>query len=487
MIFAPPFPEIRRFVQASTADRRARLLFSLAAALGAWCAALFAPPFLNDADTWWHVATGRWILGHGAVPQADPFSHTMSGAPWVAHEWLSELLMALAWLAAGWSGVVMLFGAAVALAVGLLAWRLRRQLSPLPAFLVLLLAAACVAPGFLARPHVLVLAVLLPWVLGLIEAAEQGGRPPWRLLPLMALWANLHASFILGLALVPPFAWEALPATPLRRAATARRWALFLLAAVGMALLTPQGWHGLVFPFQLTGMQHLLDIGEWRPPDFSRFQPLELALLALLYVALTRGLVLPLPRLLILLCLLHMTLGHQRYQLQLGLIGAAILAAPLGRALGEAAPGDARGAAPPRWACAGVLALALAAGAARLAWPLQRGDSPNAPVSALRQVPESVRRTPVLNDYGFGGFLIFSGVRPFIDGRADMYGDRFLADYVAALKPDPAAFQALVERYGVRWIILGAGSPALGMIDALPQWHRLYADGTAVVYLRQDS
>jgi hypothetical protein len=41
---------------------------------------------LNDPDTYWHLAVGRWILDHGAVPHSDPFSFTMTGAPWIAKE-----------------------------------------------------------------------------------------------------------------------------------------------------------------------------------------------------------------------------------------------------------------------------------------------------------------------------------------------------------------------------------------------------------------
>ena len=48
---------------------------------------------LRDGDTGWHLATGAWIVGHGTVPLADPFSFSAAGKSWVAHEWLSELLM----------------------------------------------------------------------------------------------------------------------------------------------------------------------------------------------------------------------------------------------------------------------------------------------------------------------------------------------------------------------------------------------------------
>src|SRR5690242_1280632 len=79
-------------------------------ALAAASAVIWTPKLLGDPDTYWHLATGEWILRHWAVPHVDPFSYTFIGRPWIAQEWLSETLMALAFRAGGWSGV-MLFSA----------------------------------------------------------------------------------------------------------------------------------------------------------------------------------------------------------------------------------------------------------------------------------------------------------------------------------------------------------------------------------------
>ena len=98
---------------------------------------------------------------------------------------------------------------------------------------------------------------------------------------------------------------------------------------------------------------------------------------------------------------------------------------------------------------------------ARLALPVARGDDPVTPVSALAHVPRFVRETPVLNDYGFGGYLIWNGVKPFIDSRADLYGDIFLQNYAAITSPDKDALAATLAylscalddfpRRGSRW------------------------------------
>src|ERR1700746_3813954 len=69
---------------------------------------------LNDPDTYLHIAAGRWMLAHAALPVHDPFSHSLAGADWVPHEWLAEIVLAAAYDTAGWSGLVLLAAAAFA-------------------------------------------------------------------------------------------------------------------------------------------------------------------------------------------------------------------------------------------------------------------------------------------------------------------------------------------------------------------------------------
>ena len=96
------------------AEARLAGLGLAAIAIALFALAAFSPAVLGDGDTFSHLATGEWIIAHGAAPRADPFSHSMPGAPWVAHEWLSEVLLALAFRLGGWGGVVLMTGAAAA-------------------------------------------------------------------------------------------------------------------------------------------------------------------------------------------------------------------------------------------------------------------------------------------------------------------------------------------------------------------------------------
>ena len=479
------FPSLDGRAAAFQGRRWAPLVAPAFAGLLAYVVVILAPQVLNDGDTFWHLAAGQWMLDHGGVLRTDVFSHTAAGRSWNTHEWLAEVLMALAYRAGGWSGVVILAGLAAAGAMAALAHRLGRSLAPLSLACVLVLAFACMAPSLLVRPHLLALPLLVVWTIGLLQARDEQRAPPlWRA-ALMLPWANLHGGYVLGLALIAPFALEAMIAAPGRRLEVFRDWAVFGVASLVTGLLTPFGVSGLIYPFKILTMTSLPGITEWRPADFSRPGTLEIALFVGLFVMLQRGVRIPPLRLALLLLLLHMTLQHTRHQIVLAAVGALLLAEPLGAALAGSSPraaGPSNGVAR-RWTLGCALAVLVLSGA-RLAIPIVRVDGPTAPVTALQHVPAALAVQPVFNDYGFGGYLIWRGVRPFIDGRSDMYGDAFTQAYFRTERPDSTALDALLQRWKVTWTILAANDPAVAVMDRKPGWRRLYADRYAVVHVR---
>ncbi|MBS1189191.1 MAG: hypothetical protein H6R10_983 [Rhodocyclaceae bacterium] len=455
---------------------------------------------LIDADSYWHIAAGRWIFEHLAIPTADPFSNSMPGAPWVSHEWLSEVLLGAAYQLCGWAGPVVLGAAAFAAALALLCRYLLRHLEPVLALCFMLLAACLVHDHLLARPHALVLPLIAAWGIALVRAREQGHAPAARWALLMVVWANLHGSFTLGLGLTGFFAVEALLASPKAgRRQTAMAWGRFVLLALLAAMVTPQGPAGLAFTAKLHGMDYAMRvIGEWRSPDFHDFQPLELGLMAGALAVLIRGLRLPPMRILLLLGLLHLALAHARHVEILGLVAPLALAVPVGTQWRSAAGPD-QTAALDRWFLAlaaparlpaVVLTATLLAGCAVFlgssgALKPARAITPEAAVRAAQAArPEG----PVLNSYHFGGYLIFAGIPPYIDGRADMYGDPFLAAYGRALRLEASdSLPQLLESHHIGWTLLAPEVPAIALLDRLPGWRRLYADDTAVVHVRSGS
>lgn len=464
-------------------DRRAAADAALVAipAILAFAVALFAPQVLGDGDSYWHVAAGQWMLDHHQVIRVDSFSFTFDGKPWDTHEWLSEVVMALAYRAGGWIGVAALTGMAAAAILGLTAERLKRSLSPTGTILALALIAGCLAPNLLARPHFLALPFLVLWTGALLDARAGTKAPSLWWLPLMVLWANAHGSFLFGLALICPFALEALIADPKAWRKTVKDWGLFGVGSGLAALLTPHGLDGLLFPLKLGAMGSLASIVEWRGPDFQHLPPVEIALLAGLYILLSRGVKVPPIRLILLLVLLYMTLGHVRHETLFVLIGAPLVAELIGqRKAPQPAPARSIGLAT---VCAVLAAALLLAG--RLMLPATSGDSAVSPVSALSHAPEALRRQPVLNSYDLGGYLIFRGVKTFIDGRTDMFGDNFNARYDAIMRADKAALDKAVQDYGITWTFLSPSSPVVPLLESSPEWRRLYSDRYAVIDVRR--
>jgi hypothetical protein len=439
---------------------------------------------LNDPDTYWHIAAGRWIWEHAAVPTTDPFSHTLPGAPWLAHEWLAELILAGAYGALGWAGVVALTALAVATSLILLMRALERVVRPAVALGATAMTFFLMAAHLTGRPHALALPILVAWAAALVRARDRSGVPSLWLLPLMALWANLHGGFVVGLGLAGVLAVEAVMTAspgPARRAAI-RNWGRFVAGAALASLLTPQGIAGWWFPFKLMSLGFALSfVGEWHAPVLGPFEPLVLWLAVLLAFALGIGLQAPLSRVLMVAGLVAMALSHTRNAELLAVLVPLLLAGPVGRLVRSSRPPAA-----PR--ARGIAALALFIVAATSAAALRGYAHENpaiAPTSALAAARQAGLAGPVFNDYDFGGDLIFEGIAPFVDGRIDLYGDDFMRAYAAALAAEGAALPSLLDRHRIAWTLLKPDEPAVAALDRDPRWERVYADPGAVVHRRR--
>ena len=269
---------------------------------------------LNDSDTYWQITIGQWILDHNALPRVDFYSFTKAGEPWVSSSWLSQVLLAASYNLAGWTGPIVLAAACIAATFALLTWILGQRLPALFAIVVTLVALLVPVQHLLARPHVFVLPVMLAWAYGLLSASERGRAPSFWLLPLIALWANLHGGFIFGLVLVGGLALDALwNADRAERKTLALRWAAFGVAALAACCVTPYGWGSVLAARKILDLGELLHlIYEWMPADFSRLSMFEMAILALIGGALYGGVKLSPPRIALVLGLLHMALAHNR-------------------------------------------------------------------------------------------------------------------------------------------------------------------------------
>jgi hypothetical protein len=441
---------------------------------------------LVDPDTYFHIAAGNWIWVHHSVPNTDPFSATMRNEPWIAHEWLSELILAAAYGAGGWVGVVAVTAAAISAAYFLLTRLLGEILSTVATLLAVLPSFVLASPHLLARPHVLAMPLLVAWLGGLTRARDMNRVPSYLLLPVITLWANLHGGFVIGLALIGAYGLEAILAAPdwPQRRQVAVSWAIFFFASSLASLITPYGINGPLFALHLSSLTYSLSVvSEWRGTDFGSFQPLELWILALLALGFVLRLRLPLVKLLMILGLMHLALVHRRNTDLLAFIGPMLLAGPVTQAVRETATRAAQVNPPMRHYLVGFLAVALATGIS-LWHGIVHDDQRLAPTHALAAAAAAGLTGPMFNMYGFGGYLIFAGTPPFIDGRIDLYGDAFVHDYIDAISSKDHMLSDLLERYKIEWTLLEPQQSAVIELDHSPGWERVYADANAVVHRR---
>ena len=267
----------------------------LACAALVYCLFVFGGDRLfRDSDTGWHVRNGEQILQSHALPHSDPYSFSKTGAPWVAWEWGSDVLMGLAHGFGGLRGLAVLMAVAISASVWM--WcRLAFLLSG-DFLLTALLAVPTVTTlslHWLARPHI------FSWLFlaGALWHAERHSRENAGSGLLVAavataLWANIHASFFMGPAialcyaashLVRPVLWQ------MDRDAEFRRAAWFLkafLATMAASLLNPQGWrlHAHVFSY-LTDSQLLSRVAEFQSFNFHDPDAWQVALTLILAAA----------------------------------------------------------------------------------------------------------------------------------------------------------------------------------------------------------
>jgi hypothetical protein len=212
---------------------------------------------LPDADVWWHLRTGQWVVEHRTVPTTDPFSQYGQGRPWVAYSWLFEVLLygLYAWL--GLAGVVV-YRVALSLAVTAALYRLvaRREPRFLVAALLTGLGLLPAALLFNERPWLFTI-LFTTLTVGVILDLREGRRNlfTWGLPAVFALWANVHIQFVYGLAVLAlACVAPAIDRARRRPTASSHGWRrLLLLSALCLlaTLVNPYGWgvYGVVVEY----------------------------------------------------------------------------------------------------------------------------------------------------------------------------------------------------------------------------------------------
>jgi hypothetical protein len=456
----------------------------------------------SDGDMARHIRLGEAILDQGALPRSDFFSHTMAARPFIAFEWGSELVYALAYRAAGLAGVAVLAGLVLALTYALVArFLIRRGGDPLLAYFVSMMAAVLSAAHWLARPHLFtMLAVVL--LLDLLE--RPGRRLLWPYFALFVVWTNLHGGFFYGCVTIAIYAagelLEARLSTGEERAewlARARHHAAAFAVALVTSLVNPNGWRNLVHVTGFFGNEFLRQTQEFMSPDFHTING-KIFLLVLLAVMATVALTRRRPTLPVLLTLLAnvaFSLISQRNIELFALIALPLVALTydaewrelpiLGRAK-EVFQREHAGSYSGVAAAVGGLILIVLAFAGGTVAGMEvipaRFDPKVFPVEAVAKARAEHLDGKMFNNFIWGGYLLHAWPeqRVFIDGGTDHYGDKLFDEYVQVWNLEPG-WRDIMRRYGIDLALIPPGSRLAHELAGDLGWKVWYCDSTAVI------
>lgn len=453
---------------------------------------------LGDPDIWWHIATGSWIWQHGALPGVDVFSHSFAGQPWIAKEWLSQIIFAGAFAAGGWNAVALLSVAAVVLSAVLLYVFTSAWLRPSIAASLVLVCVLLASANITARPHVLSMPLLVIWTAQLFAASRAGRSPSFLLLILLVVWASLHAAFTMGFVIAFFAFLDFLEGGGLAKRSALARWLVFLALCPLVTLIHPYSYQAMLATWSfIKPHDWVAPITEWQPFDAQRHTLHALALIGLALAAVMSGFRLGVARALLLGLLTYLFLTHVRYAFFLFPVLALVIAPDIASQFPRLSFANWRDA--PRDGVelgisrlfkplAAVFAAVLALAAFLQLFVLRTAPPEEVAATAAIDYVQSHGITGnVMNFYGFGGPLIFNGIPTFIDGRTDqLFRDDFMRTFATGPR-DAATLHEALDRYDIRWTIMPPGDLRVALLDSLPGWQRVYADGAAVIHQRRAS
>jgi hypothetical protein len=460
-----------------------------------------------DTDTWWHLAAGRWMVENRQLLTTDPFSLTRAGEAWTNPSWLAQLLLYGTYKLGGLPGLNVLTALMVTLAFAC-TWPVMAGPGLLRAF-VLVGAAAVSGIYWSARPQIVSFALTGACLLVLEKGRSD--RKWWIAVPvLLALWANIHGGFIIGLMLVGICLGGELIEAVSDRLASGAAWRMLwahrktavltllalLLASAAFVSFNPYGPRLLTYPVQTVSIGTLQTaIDEWQSPDFHRQDTLPfLAMLlgTMLLIALS-------PRrktgreMLLFVALAGLALVARRNIALFALCLAPAVAqhawAILESLIRTKRVPDPKAVQPPaaRLANLALLGLLAAAAVVKMIEPLSVERNVLAvrdqqPLGAIAYMKESRPAGPLFNSYTWGGYLIWD-VWPeyltYVDGRTDLFDDQVLSEYLTVWNGDEG-WEGILRSRGVQLALLEPHAPVVDQMTTAG-WALLHADPQAVL------
>jgi len=458
---------------------------------------------LRETDLWWHIRTGQLTLQHWSVPQTDPFSYTYGGQPWIAKEWLSQVVFALSYDALNWAGPLLVTAVFVALTGWLIYVHATKHIQPIFAA-VLVIAAIFLSQGVtVARPHMLTFPLVVAMAIITFDAARAKAAPPWWSLLLIILWTNLHGSFAIGIAIAACAFIDYFERARFTDLATLLKWVAYGVLSVLVTLINPYFIKPYLIAATLVGGVSVMDrISEWAPFTAPSNSVMEAGFMLLFLLLLKARAKFTFGQILFTLLAFHMALTHLRFLYVFFLAVPVVLLPDVAEALPSfslsnwlARPRDGLERALGRGARA-VVALTFIGAVATCAYFVMSHVVPpekSAISGALAYIEKNkasdkALQTHVFNDFNFGGPLILAGIPTYIDDRAEqLYIGSFLEDYLKAGDSDGKDVLAkILSRPDIGWAIIPVNDPRETNLHFINGWKQVYADDVAAIWEKDE-
>ncbi len=438
-----------------------------------------------DEDIWSHLQTGRWILARHAVPTRDMFSAHAMGQPWIAYSWLFDVL---AFRLFDFGGVRAMLALSTFALLAYTAWAtvfLGRFTNLRRAMILAFAAYTAVMPLKSPRPWLFTI-LFFALELSLLWVARERNRPALLLpiVPLFALWANIHIQFVYGLALIGLFALEGL--LPAERAPRLRSlWLWALLAASSLAtLLNPYGWNLYrVVAQYATQTAPLTYVSEMQAMPFrSVMNWMALVLICAAFFAL--GCARRKNLLLIAGLAVSCYCGFRSQRDVWFPVTFAVLAiASTLRSDATAAPVQSRQTYWIAFPLTVVATLCFLTFDTRFTdTALVKATEQRFPVKASAYIESHALQGPLFNPYGWGGYLIWRlpNMPVSIDGRANLYEATLAAsaNTIRGAKDWPQD----ADLSKAKTILLEQGCPLATVLRSNPHYRLVYEDSVAAVF-----
>jgi hypothetical protein len=451
--------------------------------------------FSVDPDLWWHIRTGEIILRTHHWPTTDPYSFTVAGQPWIACEWLGDVLLATVARLGGLQvldALLIVLGSAVML--GLYAYATLRTGNSKAGLVAAAILFVLANASFSLRPQMLGYLFLIVTVIALERFRQGKPQALWCLPPLFLVWVNTHGSFVIGIGAIAAYILCGLVEFQFG-SIVARRWntserirleTVFLLCLTALNI-TPYGVQLAFYPFHVASSLPVgvANVMEWQSMPFNLLGgKLFLALVLAFFVAqMAFRLTLRLEELVLLCGGIVMACVHVRFLLVFVPFFAPILAKLIARWVTPYESTKDRH-------ILNALLMAAAIVAMVRYFPtreaLQRALSERVPVRAVEYLRQHPVPGPMFNNYNFGGYLVWANQRVFVDGRADPYErGGALADYFHITRLESGAL-AVLRNYGIQSCLLERNEPLVTLLSAVPEWQPVYADDVSILFVRRN-